>query len=883
MAKRRENLTRADSHSNETFRITIDERAREISDDAKPRRDHLRDIPSRTTRKAQRQSRPAALLQLLGEHGRRIYALGLNDRFDLSYGKPRFAARPHPSHHNAEHIASQATAITRLEPTSLFTILSRLMQHHQNVCSNIYEYTQAERDFLLRTGYTTTDVCEWAACIETSKSKMAARIFEPGRTAPPLFLLNIFLRRKVVRASALGAAMRYLERWTQTNQISWSVLKICVIRMLRHARQVWPESIPWIASFFTRHAPRGHGYVSDNRMTWPKTLSDVTHFCNTFLSLLSLPTNLHPILYATNQENAQFHVLHYMASCSPPIIVSRLGFRALTRNQLAHAKTMQEKDWAELKGPSWPPWKEARTSMDSDKDYEYGASRASQIIHRMYDAGYAGRAWEDVAQVYAGWDVDASPTIQTRTLLPLFTSQYEDEKTLQSMLWAGRIRTTRTRREAWAGFLSHEATSGTVSAQSYLAMFEKLYYPEARRATQRDFNLSTDGELDHLRTDLLPGDMKEVLPDPVSPLHYVYLSEPVPSYRELFRRMQAKNVHPSGRLLTFLLETCPDFNIGISALDMTKDDYGGAIGQLVACQHDRSSSVPTLPEHLFTAFMKFLCRFGRYNGLVTTTPAFKSMHQHANSFHSDTPYLYEYANSLLLHYRPRHRPAWMAFASKMVQSKSSRLAGNVTRYRILCELIDSMEEIDLDIDDQMFSLLCTATRYAVQDVNDDAMAMHNSALLVQNGARRLRTIFNDLTSSTEEGRGSILQEEHEQVIPPHIPGPAELHAYVRALSALRDYEGLHSFSSWLVRHKMDVTNRASARHSGGKLLFRTLVALRLAVEGEKAGQGAPEEIAQFIRIQVDNVEEWGGWPDREYVDMYKKGFLKTSVPRVAGR
>ena len=68
-----------------------------------------------------------------------------------------------------------------------------------------------------------------------------------------------------------------------------------------------------------------------------------------------------------------------------------------------------------------------------------------------------------------------------------------------------------------------------------------------------------------------------------------------------------------------------------------------------------------------------------------------------------------------------------------------------------------------------------------------------------------------------------------------------------------------------------------------------LVALRLAVDGgalePEAGylSGAPEDIALLIKTQIESVEQWGGWPEREYVDMYINGHLKSEPPLVGGR
>jgi hypothetical protein len=855
---------------------------------------------SRNARKAQRQSRPATVLASLGDLAIELYTIAPPGKVDLSYTKPRRNATKHRSQRNSNALPSPDNTDALPEPVTLYSILSRYLEHHVMMQSPAtsdaspaadtpdqtlpteFAHTQPELDFLRARGYTTANVEMWASSLAERRSRVAAEIFEPGRDMPPMFLLLLYLRRKHIKVSALSVIMRHVDRRIRAQSVGWDALKIIVVRLLRHARGLWPESLPWIASLFTAEAARSYSDEKGSRSLSPKMHSDVTHFCNNLLSLLSLPTSSSPVLYASHQQKAQFDILHYMASSSPPIVVSRVGFRSVTRNQLAHPKTRREREWAELKGPSWPPWKEDRTAMDEDKSYEFGASRASKILHRLYEAGYGGHIWEDIAQVYAGWDVDNSPTIQSRTSLPRFSSQFGDVKALRSLLWAARIRTTRTRREAWAAFLSHEMSGDAAHQEIYLAMFEKLYYETAERSVQRDFDSEPIEDSDGPITHLLPGDMKEVLPDPMSPLHNVFLSEIVPTYEGLFQRMLSAHLCPSNRLLAFLLESCPDFNMGLKILSIASNECDGAIGRLAGGIHDTDHSISNMPDYLFTAFIRFLCRFGRYYQLSPTRPTFREPEQHALAFKAGKQYLLEYAHSLLAHYAPKYRPAWTAFANKVVH-QNSQMAGNAVRFRIVCDIIDKMEQLDLDVDDEIFRLACMATVYAVQSSEQGTADIVDAHHLFSTASSRLRTLFASLVDAHAETSKLSSKRQQESTIPPHIPGPAELHAYIRALGILRDYEGLYSISTWLAKYHAEVTARAEARHSGSKLLFRTLVALRAAVDGPVQEQGAPDDIAQLIRMQIESVEEWGGWPDQSYVDMYRKGHLKTPMPGVGGR
>jgi hypothetical protein len=847
---------------------------------------------SRSARKALRQSRPAAVLASINGPAQELYFMTPGDKTDLSYTSlPSQTSSQKPRRH-PKAAREPSKPLQLPQQVSLYSILARYLSHHTLPPSDelTFQYTPMELSLLRRQGYSPQSVTRWASSLVDPRPNTAAGIFEPSVETPPLFLLLLFLRRKHLRVFALGVIMRHLDRRIKAEAITWDSLKIIAVRLLRHARHLWPESLPWIANFFTNEARRLHDTDGLSPLSG-RVLSDVTQFCNNFLLLLSLPPTIRPMVAAALQEKAQFHILQYMAGSSPPIVVTDIGFRSVIRNQLAHPKTPQEREWAQLKGPSWPPWKENRTAMDEDKGYAFGASRASNILHSMREAGYGDRIWDQIAQIYAGWDTDLSPTIQTRTTLPLFSSQFKGVKKLRVLLWAARIRTTRTRREAWACFLSYELSGEAAHPDIYRAMFEKIYYPEVQSKNPPGFSTDAVPSFEEAATDLLPGDMKEVLPDPQSSLQHVYLSEPVPGYKQLLHRMFSAGIKPSNRLLAFLLESCPEFEMGLHVLTVAQNKYAGKIGRILSGIHinDNNTSSQQIPGYLITAIIHFLCQFGRSERPLRTTPAFIAPEEHVCQFRLDRHYLLEYAHALLIHYRPNHRPAWTIFVSKLVQAKGNEPAGHTVRYRIVCELLEFMERFNLDIDDDMFSLICTATTYAVEAVDQRAASIEDARFLLSTGSHRLRTLFHHLVGANADMQSPVRNQDLGNIVPPHIPGPADLHAYVRALGSLHDYEGLYSFTTWLAKHRTEVTARAKAQHSGQRLLFRTLVALRIAVEGAKVesatheASDAPDDIALLIKTQVEDLEEWGGWPAQEYVDMYLKGRLRRVPPSVEGR
>ncbi|KAF1977212.1 hypothetical protein BU23DRAFT_501047 [Bimuria novae-zelandiae CBS 107.79] len=842
-------------------------------------------VLSRRTRKRQRSSQPDMVLDSIHNGARDLYWSSDAGKMDYSYISPPLrgpggALRRDLRTKPAETIASRIEG-----PVSLYSILSgQLSILTQSPCVET-SFTRQELAVLASKGHSPKDVQLWTTCLLTGSSIPATAVFKHDHRSTPLFLLLLYLRRKHIRAFALGTVMRHLRTRLQSEPIEWTSLQLLIIRLLRHARVVWPEAIPWITSLFCTEAARIYNQTETSSYS-SRFLQSLTRFCNTILSLLALPAPEHPFLASSHQEKAQFLVLQFMASCEPALTVTRHGFQGVARNQLTHAKTAREREWAKLKGPSWPPWKENRHSMDEDKGYMFAVSRASRLLHRLYEGGYAGRQWEKVAEVYAGWDTDSSPTIQTRYSLPQAST--EDNPNVSNVpLWAARIRATRTSREAWACFLAYEESNTKVSSEVYLAMFEKLYHPEIEAQESEHGGAQLHQSNGSNSTNLLPGDMKEVLPDPKSPLHLIYLNEPVPQYLQLYDRMWRKGVQPKKRLLAFLLDTLPDFSTCLHLLEASQDRWGGGVRMLYQGSIF-DVSAPPVPDYFITSFIRCLCRFGRFKQSPPDKPAQVTAGEHELRFRYDQTYLTEYAYALLMHFRPAYRPPWTAYMQKVIYGHGKQKSAE-SQYPTMCALFDKLNEIDVDPDDAQFQLLCAVARYSAQTAYKGLFSPEFAEHILTTAPPLLRTNFHNLVGANLDPSSKMQPSSASNALPPHVPSPAVFQAYVRALGFLRDYEGLYSFSSWLTTYHKEVTVRANAQHGGPQILYRTLVALRAALEGtldsKKVHEGAPQEIIELVKAQIEAVEGWQ-WPLEEHVDTYVgwqaslRGPVRVRVPDV---
>ncbi|KAI5286417.1 hypothetical protein KEM52_002008, partial [Ascosphaera acerosa] len=297
------------------------------------------------------------------------------------------------------------------------------------------------------------------------------------------------------------------EQPEQTRRSVWNPwtdpdsLMILIIRLIRAARAVWPTALLAIAHIFT--SILGSRAIaayekSSSRLQSDKFRRRLILQYNKLLDLISLPCNIHPFHSNTVQQRAQFHLLREMTEFEPPLIVSRLGFQAITRVQLAHRRTEMERDWAVSQLKSWPPWKEQRSGIDPLMG-EGSQSRAARAIAYMVNAGYSLSVFDQAALLVAGWDSDGTPTVQTRTTLrraSAFELKHKPQR--NPRIWAARVRATRTLKEAWACFLTYTDSGVRPHNDVYLAMAEKVVY-----------HARTTASSDAKRADsvALPGDM----------------------------------------------------------------------------------------------------------------------------------------------------------------------------------------------------------------------------------------------------------------------------------------------------------------------------------------------------------------------------------------
>ena len=643
-------------------------------------------------------------------------------------------------------------------------------------------------------GYEAEDLMTWAWIITAESSERAASrliAFASCKSSfsrnVPTFVFLFLLRRRLLSVRALQLLLvhgwdRLLGRRTvqllrnSTSNIdgaakpdSWSMKRwknrgstvntdtkmdetttiIMIVRLLRHARVQWPEAIVSIAAMISTHVT---GLGSSQQSSVPGILSERTSarlafVYNRALSLLSVPSSQHPVQHMAYYQRAQFNLIRRMGQFNPALTVNREGYRAIVRVQLAHQKTVKERTWARMKAKSWPPWKEEKLGIDAEKGIEDGTSRASESLLRLKEAGYSVLGWEKVASVYAGWDTDHSPTIQTRAVIRrpssfriLSSSNPKDQEHSRSVasrleLCASRIRASRTLEEAWACFLAIENENWLPSQEVYHAMFEKLVFDSKLR--RRKSGPEDPSDLDSTRkedNEILPGDGREVYMAPISPQEATYVRVPPPSLGELFDRMVREGSQPAGRCLAFLLAHAASLEDGLRYLKSSRFSPGtikALITPDISVARNHITDLRSLPDYMFAAFIQLLCRFTmaansaadtQYKGITVRAETTENSKRHVPTQASNhtTPLLH--AVRLMNLRRPLYRPPWISVLTALARSgvritssgqDRSVPSQDMTAWKVMLEVRRQMSAVGLSLDSQGFQTLCIGLEKAV--------------------------------------------------------------------------------------------------------------------------------------------------------------------------
>ncbi|PGH18029.1 hypothetical protein AJ79_00655 [Helicocarpus griseus UAMH5409] len=779
--------------------------------------------------------------------------------------------------------------------------------------------------YLSARGYSAKDVMAWSWIITTSNSDQAVRRYrtfdkrvvegDSDCARVPLFVLLFTLRRKAFSSGALRTlilqawdtirgpllekpsvtgtgnqgmrtpSFRRKRPWKPSG--SQTPIMILAVRLIRHAGLQWPAAFPSIAELVTQVL----GFDSFKNIpeeAYEKSIRRLTIWYNKLIHLLSRPSCINPYHSAVYQQRAQFHLLREMSKFSPPLPVNREGYRAITSVQLAQRKTMYEREWARYKTLSWPPWKEEKLGIDFERGNEGSESRAMKSLSHMKNVGYGMTSWEQAAAVYAGWDTDKTPTIQTRTFHPrkgprvtayssreYLSNSINSEKHIE--VWSARIRATRTLKEAWACFLSYQDHGLHPHRSIYFEMASKIIFSELQPSPEA-----------------LPGDGKEAFPEPSSPKDVIYVKSDPPSLDGLIEQMFSHGITLSSGFLVLLLVHAKSLEAGIRYLSYSRLPQEQKHALTCGLQNLSATQIALadVPEDVFAAFIGLLCRFASFDrreqiNLLTHVrylfPALFSATEEGKLpvTASNGPVraadlrpfeALALAVELMRLKKTQYRPAWnnllLAFATGTV--KASDFGVPVSMHRVIMWwefslVVKWMQDADVVLENKVFHYACLAFAKMMLAARQNPRGAESGLQFIQHTLRQSDGFSEGLPSyssidelrqqgiaflkrqfhsvSLTEGERilssfGLLGQSHMDDVASSLPklreppSPALLHAYVHSLGLVQDYEGLLEVLRWIKKNEAEIRIFCDQLLNGSNHMRKTVVAMRTFLDGD---------------------------------------------------
>lgn len=804
--------------------------------------------------------------------------------------------------------AAQGTKVGQdqiVEASHLHRVISNYIRRSRRVDAQLRKnFTKDELAYLHGEGYAAEEIDKWAwiLCANTADKgiRRLLRLAKPRSDAQPseapLTIILYILRAENLQSSSIQLLLTYLhdryERQLATiPQVTSSTAEyrnarhqaaidepssmILIVRLLRHARKVLPEAMTSIADLAC-HILRGTVPLdaSESGVVTSKSAQQLSLYFNRILSLLAVPTSQNPYLTIAIQQQAQFRILKRMTDFRPHIPVTREGFRAMIWTQVAHKKTDAEREWAGYKAITWPPWKQDKSGLDVGKHFEGSISRGGNVLLRMLEAGYDAQDWEKMAKIFSGWDLDGSPTIQTRRLLPRPPPSFEDTADPVGIVCA-RIQATRTIKEAWAAFLEYERSVLTDHATSdlhldpYKTMLERLYTAEVKQGLE-----------------IQPGDVVEHFPEPTSPHDFMYVAEPPPTPNDFIQRMNKHGLSLGHRTVRMIIDSASDLSHVLDTWN-SRPDLAAQLPLLIRVEQYSPGNYRRIAQgqqrqKALSSYVKFLCRSRmrpetfrdiRYSYAVPDksrgdrsrdTALVSACGYSSFEINSLTPWQYAYCILKLGHIRD-----WSAWTS--VLQKAAAEIGikdpetghkhlDLSRLARVEQIVSDMRNIQISLDFKSFeiisSALCDVLPDAITDLNQKCLTLIKpmfSRLI------SLSTTFDNLPRSTTRLS---------------TPPPFTLLTLVRILGLTSDIPSMLTLLQWMSIHYKDLTFTASQTSSGPRKLRDVLVTLRIYMErlwdDERFLRGAPSStsssssrtkdlISQAKEI-VNGTTVMGGWP-----------------------
>ena len=724
----------------------------------------------------------------------------------------------------------------------------------------------------------------------------------------PYFMFTLLLRSRHISAPSLDLLVQALKlRLSDENTSVSSALPdavttmILLFRLVRHAGRVAPGQMIAIASLSERLLKAEFTYNA----TSPVIRQRLCYNYNRMLSFLSIPTSQHPFRSIPIQQQAQFRIIRQMASMEPALLVNREGFRALVKIQLAHKKTADEIEWARTKADSWPPWREDKLGISVDVEYPGSQSRAADVLRRQIEAGYMQTGWDLSARILAGWDTDNSPTVQKRSILPKapltwfqslrqrverLNSDNKADSEMNSDVWAARIRATRTIREAWACFCAYDAACSDERSQDpYYAMFLKLAsgHSQARSDIVRQ----------------LPGDGREVYPQPNSAKDHLFVSVEPPTFYGLYKKSRVDGIKPAGRLLALLLDHARTNREGIEFVYTSKLSEDKRDVLLNAHKYDEQvvrSTLKSIQPTIVASYFSMLCRTGGRHNKWYKPSSHAVGHRSVEPLEVISAQSYVLDHLRIVDFEPHVYNKVFETIFLNLRSKKDSASLDDTR-TLINRVLDCMKIWNIEPDMATFYSVTSSIEYMMDANHDFTFELlpypssdrqeSEKRSQIFNGPQLAKTLFIDsvVSGKVSDRRGKRFFQRrargHEvrggspnQWLPyspdakiNEAPSPADLHLLMRLLAKNNDVLSMVTLLRWMDRFATELNAVRYELANGHRQMRFALCVAAMAIEDYDGAHDEDGKVFLTALKLVNKNPAWGGWPRDEELERYLVG------------
>jgi hypothetical protein len=393
------------------------------------------------------------------------------------------------------------------------------------------------------------------------------------------------------------------------------------------------------------------------------------------------------------------------------------------------------------------------------------------------------------------------------------------------------------------------------------------------------------------KTQHLSGDGKEVLTELQSPNETIHVPKPPPTLADLYSMMNTNEVHLPRENIVRFAKLAPHLGVlteGLQTLTRTGEE---ALEALLS-PNVETTVVRDIDTELFEAICGFLLHRRHVARVQRAIKKAAIIIRH--------PALSQQYRSIFLVWRlleqrqSGHAIIWNKLVQALVDSACNdfELPGRLGYARRAVETFHLVERALQDIDDRDVILsphtlhrVLTLAQRCVEGMRaiSAASPRHKVAADVLEHVRQLTehrfyaTLGGSTVKNTKKEARPLSQSADLHIPSLNVaPSPAVLHAFTRTLGCLHDFNGICDLAFWMRKYWPELSCPVLEYTNGKRLLRKTVVAMRVYLEGRQFGRGqgltdnirADEELLRKVKDVVNSVSDWEGWPGDAEVNDY---------------